>query len=550
MAKWRIELDSDTSDAVVDISRFIEKEKELTRQSRQTGEALDRQAKKTDVVGGATKRTSKELGGVGRILTSLKTQVVGYVAGWVGLNAIQGAIRSHIRRLEQVRDLQQQIVELAQTTAGRAAGTAVQIFGATGTANVEAATGLAARVAKASGSTLAQGFNFARAGDLAFGGLVGADGKVNDAAIASTVAAAQVAQALDLTGAADQQAFFEILKQNQATTPKQVRAVSARLQAGFRSSEAPNFGAFATGLVRSGLPALLAGGLSLEDAIALNVRARAITTGEQAPGFARTFFQAATGIRGGEKGRAFLGEQAAARGLDFSRLTGQQKVDLFTDVTRQEIAAGREPELGAMFGGLEVAQSLAVAQQTASNAASAFSAALEKTLPAFDGLVKSSNSSISAANRRIRADVEIAEFEEGRKAGRVALANAFLSVSAKDVLGVTERGLRPRTEEFARETIVLAKLKADFAAIDAADPETRERIRQAQRSIAFEELGMFGQATFPGGRTETAFPIGMVTGLGASDRVLRELTETLVDIRKFLAGSIAQGGPAQLNPSR
>lgn len=549
MAKWRIELDSDSADAIADLGRVIEKERELAKQSRQTGEALERQAKKTDQVSNATKRKSKELSGVGRILTSLKDQVVGYVASWVGLNAVQSALRAHIERLEKIRELQNQIVETAQGTANQAAGAAVQIFGAAGTRNVDRAISLAQRVAGPSGSTLAQGINFARAGDLAFGGLIDSSGNVNQAAIASTVAAAQVAQALDLTGAADQQAFFEILKQNQATTPKQVRAVSARLQAGFRSSEAPNFGAFASGLVRSGLPALLAGGLSLEDAISLNVRARAITTGEQAPGFARTFFQAATGIRGGEKGRAFLGQQAAARGLDFAGMTGQQKVELFSAITRQEISAGRTAELGELFGGTEVVQSLAIAQRTASNAASAFGASLAKTLPTFDALVVASNNSTSASNRRIQADVEVAEFEEGRQARRVALAQTFKRISEAEILRGFERD-HFANREIVTERLVLKRLRREFGALRTDDPAVQAQIAAAQADVRGQqgkvEIGPPGSEFAPGPLP----PSGILFRTGASDSVIQRLVETLVEIRDHLAGQTAQGGPAQLNPSR
>ncbi len=96
-------------------------------------------------------------------------------------------------------------------------------------------------------------------------------------------------------------------------------------------------------------------------------------------------------------------------------------------------------------------------------------------------------------------------------------------------------GLRP----IRRSTRLSVSFNWVLASLSAA----LASVRNQQGKV---EIGPPGTEFAPGPLP----PSGILFRTGASDTVIQTLVETLVDIREFLAGSAAQGGPTQLNPNR
>jgi len=59
----------------------------------------------------ATEQATGKLGGMGRVLSNLKTQVFAFVGAWVGLQGVQKALTYVIEKLQRIQQLQKQIYE-------------------------------------------------------------------------------------------------------------------------------------------------------------------------------------------------------------------------------------------------------------------------------------------------------------------------------------------------------------------------------------------------------------------------------------------------------
>jgi uncharacterized protein Yka (UPF0111/DUF47 family) len=89
-------------------ARTKEQLDEVGRHSRQVGEkTAEGQKQGADAV----EKTGQRLGGLGRMLSSLKSQVIGFVGAWLGLQGVQRIVGYFIQKLERIQQLQKDIYQ-------------------------------------------------------------------------------------------------------------------------------------------------------------------------------------------------------------------------------------------------------------------------------------------------------------------------------------------------------------------------------------------------------------------------------------------------------
>ena len=218
-------------------------------------------------------KANKKLTQTGGILGGLKGQVMGFIGGWFGLQAVTKGLSMFIQKLETIKRLQTEIYEksLSFTQVGQAlefqTGTVgKQQFWSKEALALEEAGGLKAGVAGQMLTSM----------DIAFSQLGGIKNKqvrqlgsqLAPFAGTAQMGPEQIAKLFEFAGTAgvdpDPEAYMQYF---------------AKLQAGFTSSKATDFGQFMLGLQKGGTAYMAQGG-SLGEAISTFSGARAVLPNE------------------------------------------------------------------------------------------------------------------------------------------------------------------------------------------------------------------------------------------------------------------------------
>jgi len=222
----------------------------------------------------AVDKSTQKLTGMGRILSTLKGQVMSLVGAWLGLQGVRAIINWLIQKLERIAQLQKDIYQQSLTLAqiGQAlemqTGTrGMQQYWAQQAAMLQAAGGLA-------GPGVAQ--QMMVSADIAFQAQGG---------IKSPQILAMLAQFAPFIGA-QQMAPEEVAKLFEfagtagiTPTPEAYKKFFAQLQAGYTASKATVFGQYLMGLQKGVTPYMAMGG-TLEPGISAFVGARAVSPNE------------------------------------------------------------------------------------------------------------------------------------------------------------------------------------------------------------------------------------------------------------------------------
>lgn len=222
----------------------------------------------------STKKASKELSGMDRILSSLKTQVTGFVAGWLGLAGVQKLITWLIEKLERISRLQSDIyqksIELGSV------GQALEFQ--TGTRGQQKEwTQRALQLQQAGALTSPQvAQQMMISADIAFAGQGGIKSpqimnllkQISPFIGSAGLGPDEIAKVFEFAGTA-----------GVSPTAPAYKQYLSQLQAGFTASKATSFGQFMTGLQKGGTAYMSMGG-SLTEAISAFSGARSVMPNE------------------------------------------------------------------------------------------------------------------------------------------------------------------------------------------------------------------------------------------------------------------------------
>jgi len=275
---------------------------DLDRTGQSAKQLGDKTAEGQKRAGAATEQGTKKLGAMGRMINTLKTQVMGFIGAFLGIQAVVKVVTYLIRKLERVAELQKEIyekslqfAEIGQALEFQTGTLGKQQFWSKQAIELQKAGALR-------GPDVAQ--QMLVSADIAFADLGGVKNKaVRDLAkqLAPFVGAAglggeEVSKLFEFAGAAGIEPTADAYKQ-----------YFAQLHAGYTASKATDFGQFMMGLQKGGTAYTTMGG-TLEEAISTFAAARSVMANES---LAATLVEQVARLSGGgyEKPRAAM-EQA------------------------------------------------------------------------------------------------------------------------------------------------------------------------------------------------------------------------------------------------
>jgi len=225
-----------------------------------------------------TGKTTQKMSGMGRVLGSLKTAVLGFVGAYLGLQGVQKIITWLIQKLERIAQLQKDIYEksLSFMEIGQAlemqTGTAgKQQFWAQQAAGLQAAGGLAAP-GVAQQMMISADIAFQKQGGIKNQQVLSMLTQLAPFVGAQQLGPGEVAKLFEFAGTA-----------GIAPTPEAYKKFFAQLQAGYTASKATIFGQYLLGLQKGGTPYMAMGG-TLEETISAFVGARSVMPTEELAG--------------------------------------------------------------------------------------------------------------------------------------------------------------------------------------------------------------------------------------------------------------------------
>jgi len=228
--------------------------------------------------GKATEKSTQKLTGMGRVLNTLKTQVMGLVGAWLGLQGVRAIINWLIEKLERMAQLQKDIyqqslslMQIGQALEMQTGTRGMQQYWAQQAAELQAAGGLA-------GPGVAQ--QMMVSADIAFA----AQGGIKNQQVLSTLTQLAPFIGAQQMGPGEVAKLFEFAgTAGIAPTSEAYKDFFAKLQAGYTASKATIFGQYMLGLQKGGTPYMAMGG-TLEETISAFVGARAVMPTEDLAG--------------------------------------------------------------------------------------------------------------------------------------------------------------------------------------------------------------------------------------------------------------------------
>lgn len=242
--------------------------------AQQAKQQLDQVGQAARNTGDKVVSSTKKLGGVGKILGTLKTQVMGFVGAWVGMQGVQKIIGYLIQKLERVKQLQQdiydksiQLSEIGQALEFQTGTKGQQQFWTQQALGLQKAGGLTS-------PAVAQQMMISA--DIAFAGQGGIKSQqtmqlLKDIAPffgAAGLSSEEAAQVFEFGGTA-----------GVTPTAQGYKQFMAQLQSGYTASKSTSFGQFMTGLQKGGTAYMTQGG-TLTEAISAFSSARSVMPNE------------------------------------------------------------------------------------------------------------------------------------------------------------------------------------------------------------------------------------------------------------------------------
>ncbi len=325
------------------------------RQTKDVANSVKDLGDKTNEAGkkgaAGTDKSTKKLMGMGRVLTSLKSQVAGFITAWLGLQGVQKIITYLIEKLERVKQLQADIYQKSLSLAE--VGQALEFQ--TGTAGKQQHWSRQAAMLQEAGGLpdISTAQSMMISGDIAFSAQGGIK---NPKIMAMLKQIAPFAGTAGMTGDEVAKAFEFGGTAGIDRTPEAYSDYFAQLHAGYTASKADRFGPFMVGLQKGGTAYMSQGG-SLVEAISSFASARAVTSNEA---LAANLLEQTARLSGGAYAKP---RQSIERGLgvSWSDLTMDQRksallqhVSNIPESSRAEVltAQGFPVELSTQIGKL------------------------------------------------------------------------------------------------------------------------------------------------------------------------------------------------------
>jgi len=258
----------------------------------------------------ATKKTSQNLTGMGRILGLLKTQVAGFLAAWLGLQTVIKLVNFLIERLERISQLQKEIYDSSVSLSE--VGQALEFQ--TGTVGKQQFwAGQAGELQKTGGLKPGVAGKMLTSLDIALsaqGGIKNEQVRQLGKDIAPFIGTAGI-------GGEEVSKLFEFAgTAGVAPTADSYRQYFAKLQAAYTAGKPVDFGQFMMGLQKGGTAYMAKGG-TFEEATSLFIGARAVSSSEA---LAATSLEQVARIAGGgyEKPRLAMEKGLGVKWSDLS----------------------------------------------------------------------------------------------------------------------------------------------------------------------------------------------------------------------------------------
>jgi len=288
---------------------------------------------------GATKQSNDQLTGMGRVLGNLKSQVMSFVGGWLGLHAVIKLLDVMKSKLESIEQAQEKIynnsLSLAEVGQGLEFQTGTvgqQQYWAKQALGVQQAGGLQNPEA-AQQMLVSMDIAFAKQGGIKNQQIVELGKQLAPFFGTAGLSGEEIAKVFEFAGTAG------IDPATEAYTN-----YFAKLQAGYTASKATNFGQFMTGLQKGGTSYMAMGG-SLEEAISTFSGARSVMANEA---LAATLLEQTARLSSGayEKPRKAI---ERARGVSWEDLTMDKRTAALLEYV-ESIEEGKRSEVLASQG--------------------------------------------------------------------------------------------------------------------------------------------------------------------------------------------------------
>jgi len=254
----------------------------------------------------ATEKTTQKLTGMGRILETLKGQVLAFVGAFLGLQFVMKIITTLIQKLERIQQLQREIyekslsfAEIGQALEFQTGTRGRQMDWAAKAAALQKAGGLASP-AVAQQMLISMDIAFAAQGGIKSPQVMGIAGQLAPFVGTAGLGPAEVSQLFKFAGAA-----------GIAPTTAAYKQYFAQLQAAYTASQSTNFGQFLSG-AQKGVTAYITQGGTLTEGLSAYGGAVAVTANEA---LAATLVEQVARLSGGGYERP---RQAIEKGLGVS----------------------------------------------------------------------------------------------------------------------------------------------------------------------------------------------------------------------------------------
>ncbi len=251
----------------------------------------------------ATDKTTQKLSGMGKILGTLKSQVMAFIGAWLGLQAVIKVVTYLIQKLERIQQLQREIyekslsfAEIGQALEFQTGTKGRQQHWATQAAGLQAAGGLASP-AVAQQMLISMDIAFAAQGGIKSPQVMGVAGQLAPFVGAAGLGPSEVSQLFKFAGTA-----------GIAPTTAAYKQYFAQLQAAYTASQSTDFGQFLSG-AQKGVTEYITQGGTLGEGLSAYGGAVAVTASEN---LAATLVEQTARLSSGAYARP---RQAIERGL-------------------------------------------------------------------------------------------------------------------------------------------------------------------------------------------------------------------------------------------
>ena len=478
------------------------------RGGKETARGFDEIAEAQKRAGRQTEEMSAKGGRLSGILDRLGSGAKGFIAGFVGIAAVQRALGEIVRQMQKILDLRRSITQEGLNVRETTLPLAAQLFAGGGLTQQQAqdlAADIAPQIARG-GVSIATATQFGVAGDVNLvGGLRSAEARKRNLPILQELAGFGGGAAL---GAAESGKLLEVLKTFGLTgSAEDIFKGVAQTQAAFARSRSTSFGAFLT-QVQTSAAGLALAGFGLPSALELNVQAREVARGELPAG--ETLNVLARKIQSADVAKLIN----RRFGVDFFAAKPDEQIAFMRRVFAEADTAAKRAALTPTFSGEEALR--------LGNLLSP--ANIEATREALPAIMKADPDLVLKSAR------EFAETNLGRE--RVLAANQAARRERQSRTTALEDQLRRIAEKRLEEAIQAKRIKTSFFLPGFSEEAAQEAIVAEMLIREGRKAGLTRFDLFPAetkGR-ETGVRIGTFYGIADI-----HVTEAVKRVRESLA---------------